>query len=111
MITDQRYHPRVSFFMGGDIYKNQGGEKIGHTVIRDLSLSGMRVETLECLEVTQTVYVDFSVAGKFAFQRVPARVTRIYRNVGSYMAGLTFIDGHFKRKIHQALNFVLEDGV
>jgi hypothetical protein len=111
MITDQRYNPRVSFFMGGDIYKNPRGEKIGRTIIRDLSLSGMRIETLDGLDLNQTVYVDFEVAGKFRFEKVPARVTRIFRHSGVFLAGLCFLDGHDKRRIRQALCFVLEDRI
>jgi len=111
MISDQRYSPRVSFFMGGDIYVNPNGEKLGRTIIRDLSLSGMRIETLDGLDVNQTIYIDFEVAGKFAFRKVAARVTRLYRHTNCYLAGVTFLDSHEKRRIRHALTFVLEDNI
>jgi hypothetical protein len=47
MISDQRAHNRVSFFVGGDIYREAEGEKVGRVIIRDISFSGLRIETLE----------------------------------------------------------------
>lgn len=111
MITDQRYNPRLSIFMGGDIYKNPHGDKLGRTIIRDISVSGMRIETLDGLAAHETVYVDFDVAGKFQFAKVPARVTRIFRHMDVFLAGLCFLDGHDKRRVHQALSYVLEDSL
>lgn len=109
MILDQRYCPRVSLFLDGELFKDPDGVRISRVVIRDLSSSGMRIEALDGLDLDETVYVDFSVAGRFDFKRIPARVTRIYPSASCNLVGLTFLNGHNKRKIHQALNFVLQD--
>ncbi|MGQ0644152.1 MAG: PilZ domain-containing protein [Elusimicrobiota bacterium] len=110
MLTDQRYHPRVSVFFGGSLYKSPQGEKIGRAIIRDMSQSGMRIESIDPLEKDQTVYVDFEVAGRFDFKKVPALVTRSFKRQSGYLVGLTFLDGHHKRRVRQALSFVLDDG-
>jgi hypothetical protein len=108
MISDQRSHYRVSFFLGGDIYKTVDGERIGRAIIRDVSFSGMRIETLEPLEQGETVYLDFEVGGRFRFPKVPLMVARLYRHTGSYLIGLTFQRGEDKRRVRQALAFMIE---
>lgn len=109
MILDQRSHHRVSFFMGGDIYKSADGDRVGRAVIRDASVSGLRIETLLPYEEGATLYLDFMVAGRFQFQKIPALVMRVYRHTGSYLLGLVFQEGHDRRRMRQALTFVMEN--
>ena len=108
MISDQRAHHRVSFFLGADVYKDPAGQKTGRAIIRDISFSGVRIETLEALEQGENVYLDFEIAGKFPFRRVPALVTRTYHHAGSYLAGLSFQRGEDRRHIRQALTYMIE---
>ena len=107
MITDQRSHYRVSFFMGGDLYKVGNSLKFGRAVIRDISTSGMRVETLEPLEQGEMVYVDFEIGGRFQFEKVPATVARLYPHTGSFLLGLSFQRGEDRRHVREALVYSL----
>jgi hypothetical protein len=111
MISDQRTSHRVSFFMGADVYRSPQGQKVGRAVVRDLSVSGMRLETLDALKQGETIFVDFNVAGKFDFQKTPATVTRVYRHSGSFLAGLTLQRGDDRRRMRQALAFVVESSM
>ncbi|MBL0059371.1 MAG: PilZ domain-containing protein [Elusimicrobia bacterium] len=108
MITDQRAHNRVSFFFGGDIYKDADGEKVGRVIIRDISFSGLRIETLEPWEPGQTVFLDFDIAGRFEFRRVPVVVARSDGNQGSFVTGLNFRQGEDRRRVRHALTYAIE---
>lgn len=108
MISDQRSHNRVSFFVGGDIYKEAEGEKIGRVIIRDISYGGLCIETLEPWESGQVAYLDFEIAGRFAFRRVPVVVARSTKNGGSYVTGLNFHRGDDRRKVRHALTYTIE---
>jgi hypothetical protein len=108
MISDQRNHNRVSFFVGGDIYPSVDGDKLGRVIIRDISYSGLCIETLEPLESGQTAYLDFEIAGRFVFRRVPVTVARSEKNSGSYVTGLNFHRGEDRRKVRHALTFTIE---
>jgi hypothetical protein len=108
MILDQRTNNRVSFFVGGDLYRDAEGEKLGRVVIRDISYSGLCIETLEPLEAGQTAYLDFEIAGRFSFRRVPVMVARTHPGAGSYVTGLNFHRGEDRRKIRHALAYTIE---
>lgn len=108
MISDSRTHNRVSFFMGGDLYRDPNGHKAGRAVIHDISFSGLRLETLEPLQAGENVFVDFTVCGRFRFNKVPVSVARTQRQGGSYLSGLRFQRGEDRRKIRQALAFAIE---
>ncbi|MBI4396731.1 MAG: PilZ domain-containing protein, partial [Elusimicrobia bacterium] len=84
------------------------GERVGRAVIRDISYSGMRIETLEALEQGETIFLDFDIAGRFVFQKVPMLITRVYRHSGSLLLGLTFQKGYDRRHIRHALTYVVE---
>ncbi len=111
MISEQRTHHRVSFFLGGDIFKDPNADKVGRVIIRDISFSGIRIETLESFEPGETVFLDFDVCGRFSFHRVPAMVARTNRHAGSYLTGLSFRRGEDRRRIRQALAFMIENSV
>jgi hypothetical protein len=109
MISDQRAHSRVSFFVGGDIYRAAEGDKIGRVIIRDISFSGLRIETLEPWEPGETVFLDFAIAGRFEFRRVPVVVARSDGNQGSYVTGLNFRQGEDRRRVRHALTYTIEN--
>jgi hypothetical protein len=108
MILDQRTSHRVSFFMGGDVYKTADGDRVGRAVVRDASVSGLRIESLVPFQEGETLHLDFTIAGRYQFQRVPALVMRVYRHTGSYLLGLALKEGHDRRRMRQALTFVIE---
>lgn len=108
MISDQRSHNRVSFFVAGDIFRHPEGEKIGRVIIRDISFGGLSIETLESWEPGETAYLDFDIAGRFSFRKIPLTVARTARNGGSYVTGLNFHHGEDRRKIRHALAFTIE---
>ncbi len=109
MISDQRYYPRVSCFSAGDVFADPTGERMARAVIHDLSSGGLNIETLANLEQGQTVYIDFEVAGKFVFEKSPALVVRVTRQQGSFQSGLTFRDGHDRRRLRTALNYLIDN--
>ena len=109
MISDQRAHNRVSFFVGGDIYRQAEGQKVGRAIIRDISFSGLRIETLESWEPGEVVYLDFAIAGRFEFRRVPVVVARSERNMGSFVTGLNFRQGEDRRRVRHALTYAIEN--
>jgi|GEM_PF-2518808 len=109
MISDQRAHNRVSFFVGGDIYRNPEGEKVGRVIIRDISYSGLSIETLESWEPGELVWVDFVIAARFEFRRIPAIVARSHNVQGSYITGLNFRQGEDRRRVRHALSFAIEN--
>jgi hypothetical protein len=108
MISDQRAHNRVSFFVGGDIYREAEGEKVGRVIIRDISFSGLRIETLEPWKPGDTVFLDFAIAGRFEFRRVPVVVARSDNNQGSFVTGLNFRQGEDRRRVRHALTYTIE---
>ena len=110
MITDQRRDHRVSFFLGGDVYDSPDGSRAGRAVVRDVSVSGLRIEVLAPVEEGRTLYLDFTVAGKFHFQKIPVQVKRLYRHSGSYLLGLAFREAHDRRRAREALAYVIEKG-
>ncbi len=109
MISDQRAHNRVSFFVGGDIYRQAEGQKVGRAIIRDISFSGLRIETLESWEPGEVVYLDFAIAGRFEFRRVPVVVARREGNMGSFVTGLNFRQGEDRRRVRHALTYAIEN--
>ncbi len=108
MISDQRAHNRVSFFVGGDIYRQPEGEKLGRVVIRDISYSGLCIETLEPWEPGDIAYLDFAIAGRFEFRRIPVIVARSHNQQGSFVTGLNFRQGEDRRRVRHALAFTIE---
>lgn len=94
--------------MGGDVYKTATGDRVGRAIIRDASAAGLRIETLLPFEEGETLFLDFTVAGRYQFQRIPALVMRVYRHTGSYLLGLAFQEGHDRRRMRQALTYVME---
>ena len=109
MISDQRTNNRMSFFVGGDMYRDALGEKrMGRVIIRDISVDGLCVECLDALEVGDGVFVDFEIAGRFFFRHVPVTVTRVQKNQGSYLTGLNLRQGEDRRRIKSALAFSIE---
>ena len=52
--------------------------------------------------------MDFEIAGRFAFRRVPVVVARSTKNGGSYVPGLNFHRGEDRRKVRHALTFTIE---
>jgi len=108
VISDQRTHNRVSFFVGGDIYRESDGEKIGRVIIRDISYGGLCIETLEPWETGEKAFLDFEIAGRFDFRRIPVVVARSEKTVGSYLTGLNFHRGEDRRRVRHALTYTIE---
>ena len=77
MISDNREHSRVSVFFGGDVYRRPDGERVGRAILKDVSVTGLRVETLESLSPGEQVFVDFQMGPSHIFRRVPVRVERV----------------------------------
>ncbi|HRY30042.1 MAG TPA: PilZ domain-containing protein [Elusimicrobiota bacterium] len=111
MISDQRHHHRVSFFVGAGVSSNLEGSDSVRAVIRDISVSGLRIETLAKFEEGRTVYLDFNVAGRFQFTKMPAVVKRVYRHGGGFLLGLMMQDGTDRRRVRQALTYVMENAL
>lgn len=109
MINDQRSNPRVSLFISGTLYRGPSGEKPGRIVIRDLSAAGIRIESLYTLNKDQILYLDFEIAGRFSFVKVPVKVSRIYRHTGSYLSGLKFMKDEDHVRIQEALVYLIEN--
>ena len=107
MISENRGSARVSLFTGGDVYRRPDGDKIGRAIIKDVSATGLRVETLEALAAGEQVYVDFQV-GSHVFSRVPVRVERAHVHAGSFLSGLSFQREDVRHRIRQALAKLFE---
>jgi hypothetical protein len=107
VIRDQRRDHRVAFFLGADLYLRPDGEKAGRAVVRDLSVSGMRLEALAPVSEGKVLYVDFELAGRYKFQKVPAEVRRVYQHRNGFILGLVFQEPHDRRRLREALSSVL----
>jgi hypothetical protein len=108
MISDNRSHPRVGIFSGGELYRRPDGERIGRALIKDVSATGLRVETLETLVPGEQVFLDFQVAGGPVFNRVATRVERVQSHAGSFLAGLSFQREDVRHRIRQVLAKLFE---
>lgn len=108
MIPEHRDNARVSVFSGGDLFRRPDGDRIGHAVLRDVSVSGVRVETLEPLTAGEQVYIDFQVGRTHVFSRVPVRVERVQSQGASYLAGLSFQREDVRHRVRQALARLFE---
>jgi hypothetical protein len=112
MTSDARYHPRVSLLMAGDLYETPGGDRISRARIKDISTAGLSIETSAELLNGQTLYVDFEIAGRYQFSKIAATVLRVdKKEKDCYAAGLTFSNGHDKRRLKQALNFAIDNAI
>jgi hypothetical protein len=109
MMPDQRGNPRVSIFTGGDLYRTPDGERVGRALLIDVSVTGIKVETLEPLEVGEQVFIDFQMKDHI-FSRVPVRVERVQSHPGSYLSGLSFQREDVRHRVRQALMKLFEDG-
>jgi hypothetical protein len=103
MITDHRGEARVSVFSGGDLYRKSDGDRIGRALVKDVSGTGLRVETLESLSVGDEVFVDFQVGKGGLFLRVPVKVERVRTHAGSFLAGLSFRTEEDRAAVRRAL--------
>ncbi len=110
MISDNRGNARVSIFSGGDLYRAPDGEKIGRAILKDVSATGLRVETLEPLTPGEQVFIDFQMAGGPVFSRVAARVERVQAHAGSFHAGLSFQREDVRHRVREALSKLFETG-
>ena len=110
MISDHRNDARVSVFSGGDLYRRPDGDKIGRAIIKDVSATGLRVETLESLPEGEQIFIDFQVGSGPIFTRVPVRVERVQTHAGSFLAGLSFQREDVRDRIRQALAKLFESG-
>lgn len=106
MISDHRKNARVSFFSGGDLYRTLDGERVGRILIKDVSATGLRVETLESLKPGEQVFVDFHIRGVL-FDRVPVRVERVQAHAGSFLSGLSFQREDIRTKVQEALRSMI----
>lgn len=106
MISDHRKNARVSFFSGGDIYRQPDGERVGRILIKDVSATGLRVETLETLKQGEQVFIDFQIR-ETIFKRVPVRVERIQTHAGSFLSGLSFQREDVRSKVQEALRSII----
>jgi hypothetical protein len=103
MITELRGDARVSVFSGGDLYRKADGDRIGHALVKDVSATGLKVETLDCLNVGERIFVDFRIGKRAMFMRMPVRVERIQSHAGSYHSGLRFQNEEDRMQVRQAL--------
>ena len=104
MITDHRGDVRVSVFSGGDLYRKADGERIGRALVKDVSGTGLKVETLESLSVGETAFIDFQIGKTAVFMRVPVRVERIRSHAGSFLAGMSFLQEEDRAQVRKALS-------
>lgn len=110
MISDQRTNNRVSFFIKGDLYRDpQGLHRVGRVIIRDVSYSGLCVESLEILNPGDDFFLDFEIAGRFFFRRAPVTVTRAQKNQSVCLTGLSLRLGEDRRRIKTALTYAIEN--
>lgn len=108
MLTDQRTHYRVLCYVPCDVFESPEGEKKSRVIVKDVSFSGLCVESLEAFEPGETIYVDFSLAGRYVFNRVPVMVSRSNQHGGRHYCGLNFRRGEDRRKVRQALVYLME---
>ena len=107
MISDHRTEARVSVFIGGDLYREPGGERFARVLLKDVSATGLKVETLEPLTSGERVFIDFQV-GQNVFVQVPVRVERVQPHAGSYLSGLSFQDEDIRQDVRQSLAKLFE---
>ena len=102
MISDHRSDARVSVFIGGDLYRERGSDRFARVLVKDVSATGLKVETLEPLTSGLKVFIDFQV-GENVFVQVPVRVERVQSHAGSYQSGLSFQDEDVRQDVRKAL--------
>lgn len=110
MITDHRGDVRVSIFSGGDLYRRSDGDRIGRALIKDVSATGLRVETLEALSLGEKVFIDFQIGKEAVFMRVPVKVERVRSYAGSFLAGISFQQEEDRLQVRRALAKLFEPG-
>jgi hypothetical protein len=109
MISDLRAHYRLSVRVPGNLYADLQAERSARVIVRELSCSGLGIETLENLEPGQDAVVQFEVGGRYVFARAPVVVLRHFRRPGGAVTALGFRQGEDRRRARQALMYLIEN--
>ena len=108
MSEEQRRHHRIMTVIPVGIHFVQRSPAEGWGRIRNISVSGVEVETHFPLKDSEKVYLSFAVEGwVLMFENVASRVIRARNFAGIYSAGVAFEDELDREHLREALVYLV----